>query len=122
MSVYHLRRGLYWDDFAAFLRRNVAYNAQMKIYPPSKLQPKMVTLCDLSLPRRQGLIDTGNYHTDVLRDSQVVNLAWYNGMCPYKNWDKRRGIRSGLDILLAEGTLIKTDEVKDLMEASTWYE
>ena len=132
-NIYFTMDGMYWDEFAQFIHRNSALESRVRIYSPTKLTPSICTICDYHLPRRAGLINTGNYMDDLNRDSIVCNASWFNGSIPMKGWpgqvDKTtqqvtqqpaRGVVQTIQILARGGVLRPTTEVKMLLDAK-WF-
>ena len=84
---------MYWDDFAALIRRNLAPDERVVFYGPSWAAYKphnRVTMCSFSLARRlciaREMIWTGRHDEDIIREAVVMNsIAWHNGEVPLES-------------------------------------
>ena len=132
-NIFYTMDGMYWDDFANLIYRNSSPESFIRIYSPTKLTPHICTICDYHLPRRAGVIYTGNSAEDINRDSMICNASWFNGSIPMKGWpgqvdevnnkvtqDPARGAVQTLQILARAGVVLPTVEIKMLFDAK-WF-
>ena len=134
-NIYFTMDGMYWDEFAKLIYRNSSPESFIKIYSPSKLLGDICTICDYHLPRRAGIIYTGNSHDDMDRDSIVCNASWFNGSIPMKGWAgsitegenneqiinrPARGAVQTIKLLARAGVILPTVEIKMLLDAK-WF-
>lgn len=128
MNKFTLRGNLYWFEFAPFIWRNInPVNTHFRVFGPSKLKPRMVTLMDYNQPYKKGLLNTSyGIHADWERDSIVVNCGWDCGEIPIigikgnmdTNRMQMRGARQTVEILCSKGVLLNTAEVAEFLEGT----
>lgn len=110
-------RGLAWSDFIRFLQDNRACTPALKFYGPTQSQPDKITICDFDLPRRQGKTTMFAYEAeDWFTSSQAAVAGWDHGYIPFRGQEHPtplRGAVATVKILLTEGSLRNTDEVKE---------
>lgn len=121
--------GMYWGDFRALIRRNKKPWRYMQYYRSKEGFIDTMSICDFSLPRRMGVVDTAEGHAaDWYRDSFVCNAGYVNGYLPYrdnpsvwheikKDWVVRpmRGVKSTLSLLVLNKCIERTDEIRRLL-------
>lgn len=121
--------GMYWDDFRRFIERNKRTWARLRYYRSKDGFKDTISICDFTLPKREGHVQTGHEQDDWYRDSFVCNCGYLEGYVPYANnpsvWNEEeykwevypmRGVRETAKSLLAQRVLRETAEVKDLIE------
>jgi hypothetical protein len=118
---------MYFADFKDLIRRNQASNAQVTFYRDSDINPDNIAIFDRGKLRRDPdrLEQTGYAEEDHWRDSHICELAFFNGEVPLEGYspkiDKQadklvgkpyRGVLAALAILINEGSLRRTDELR----------
>jgi len=122
-------RGMMWDDLRGLIRRNQTSNADIRYYRDRTKNPFNIAIFDRKLTRRKPEIgvSTGWEHEDNWRDSHICEAAFFGGEIPmegstgsYDNQNNKfiekpyRGALAVLEIMLNEGCLRRTDELREL--------
>jgi hypothetical protein len=118
---------VYWDDLKRLIRRNAHPHSIVKFYPPNKLYPHNMTICDMNLPRRRGLFSMGWTEHDWVQQSAVCVCYYENNEIPLRGWigefdntgkitkDMARGALAVLDMLIESDVLVMTEEVRNFL-------
>lgn len=121
--------GMYWMEFRGVIDRAKRPWRNISYYRADHGFKDTITICDFSLPKRNGALDTVEGHErDWYRDSIVCNAGWLEGYIPLadcpalwddenKKWEVHpvRGIRNTLLQLLSHNTIERTPEVSRLL-------
>lgn len=125
-------RGMLWSEFYRLLRRNAAPNSLIQLYRESRSKEPKIAIFDRSLPRRhpERTAQTGYTEDDHWRDSHICEAAWFNGEIPMQGSEGKfnkytsevieapyRGALAVLEILLNNGCLRRTDEIRDIFRS-----
>lgn len=143
--LYSLGGGMYFDDFAAIVRRNKAPWSRIQ-FAYNRFGPgDVVTVLDYAFPRRLALaergsvLETGHSHEDWYIESIICNVTKeWQGPVPHAgqwqdevrfkdgtlkpaHWKLRptTGYRSVLCQLLESGTLWPSDELDRILNADS---
>lgn len=144
---------MYFSDFLRTIERHLNPSSQFKVLCTVRSReawgtPEIVyvSLYDLDLPRREGVVRTGHTEDDWWRDSYLTKVAWHNGEVPrdddpgefrepeeghYGGYGGLRdlyrrmpavGYRTALRSLLQQGVLVPGGELDALLgdNSSKW--
>ena len=122
-----------WYHFRNIIERNKKPWRSLKYYRSSDGFENTISICDFSMPKRVGVLNTGHAESDWYRDSYVCNAGWLDGFIPvrstqyvYNNklakWEKKP-IKGAIDVLkelVKQDVCGKTREVDDLINSGYW--
>lgn len=118
-----------WSSFARLIRQHAPYPSSILFIKQDgyAIPTDIVTICDLRLPHRKGLLHTGHTYDDVMRDSQVCNASWLNGEIPMRGRPGTdivsdrpiRGVQGTLKILLEQGSIRPSTTLDHLLGADS---
>lgn len=112
---------MYWDDFRKLIARNAASSTDIRYFYHPKLNPLKLGIFDRSIPHRKGLENfSGHEADDHWMNSHVCEAAFFNGEIPinseFGDGKMHRGALDTLEIMLTEGCLRRSDELRRLYE------
>jgi hypothetical protein len=125
--------GLEWYHFRKLIERNKKPWRYLRYYRSKDGFQDTISICDFSLPRRKGVINTGDSEADWYRDSYVCNAGYFAGTIPLYNnptlWDEdnkkwvkkpARGAMSVMKVLASDGVVERTPEVLEFIRTGYW--
>lgn len=125
--------GISWDMFKRIINRNIRPWRKLRYVKHSCGFKDTISICDMSLPTRDAMLDTGHHLHDWYRDSFVCNSAFFNGSLPvwdaasrYNNelekWEEYpvRGAANTMKVLLGSKIVEDTAEIQEFINTGYW--
>ena len=126
--------GISWDMFKRIINRNLKPWRTLRYIKHDCGFKDTISICDMTLPIREGHAKTGWTLTDWYRDSFVCNAAFFNGSLPVrdaasrwnddlKKWEEYpvRGAIETMKILRRHKIVADTTEIKEFVKTGYWH-